>query len=109
MILATDWNAAWLMTGMGLGVVFSILILLVLGLQIFRAVAANKGVKPLPAKAVVNTPQPKPAVVVSDAEKAAVVTAVYLYLNNIHDDESGKLTIHFTEHSGWHAVLNHSI
>ena len=83
MILATDWTAAWLMTGVGVGVVFAILIILVLVLQIFDAVVGSSGVKPL--------------------------AAVYLYFNNIHDEESGKLTIHLNEHTGWHAVLNHSI
>jgi sodium pump decarboxylase gamma subunit len=110
MILATDWTAAWLMTGVGVGVVFAILVILVLVLQIFDAVVGSSGVKPLAAKSAAGTvAQPKPLAAASDAEKAAVATAVYLYFNNIHDEESGKLTIHLNEHTGWHAVLNHSI
>ena len=46
MILATKWTTAWLMTGLGFGAVFSILVLLVLLLQIFSYVAAKSEVKP---------------------------------------------------------------
>ena len=53
MILATNWSAAWLMTGMGVGTVFVILILLVLILQIFSVVAAaGKDKAPTTAKSI---------------------------------------------------------
>ena len=106
MILATDWATAWLMTGMGIGVVFSILILLVLVLQIFSKVASSGTVKPAAVKPAA---KPQPLSAASDADKAAVAVAVYLFMNNLHDEESGKLTIHLNEHTGWHAVLNNAI
>ncbi len=109
MILETDWTTAWLMTGLGVGVVFSILVLLVLVLQIFSFVAKGKKVKPQTAKVAQASTAPQSLDGASDIEKAAVATAVYLYLNNLHDEESGKLTIHLNEHTGWHAVLNNAI
>ena len=35
-----------------------------------------------------------------------VATALYLYLNSAHDEESGVLTIKNSQPSNWHAVLN---
>ena len=35
-----------------------------------------------------------------------VATALYLYLNSAHDEESGVLTIKNNQSSNWHAVLN---
>ena len=43
---------------------------------------------------------------VAQADEAAVATAVYLYLNGRHDEESGVLTIHVNDHSLWHEELN---
>ncbi len=109
MMIATNWTAAWLLTGVGIGVVFCILILLVLVLQFFSALTAKNGVKPLAAPAAKQSSKPQPLSAASDADKAAVAVALYLYTNNLHDDESGVLTIHLNEHTAWHAVLNNSI
>ena len=42
----------------------------------------------------------------SDIDQIAIATAIYLYTANQHDEESGILTIHHTDHSAWHAELN---
>ena len=44
-----------------------------------------------------------------EEDMAAVATAVYLYLNSAHDEESGVLTIQNDERSLWHAELNASV
>jgi hypothetical protein len=44
-----------------------------------------------------------------EEDMVAVATAVYLYLNSAHDEESGVLTIQNDEHSLWHAELNASV
>ena len=41
----------------------------------------------------------------SEADLAAVATAVHLYQNDLHDYESGVLTWHPTE-TAWHSELN---
>lgn len=103
----TSWADRWFLAGISVATVFAILIILVFVLAIFSFVAtkaANKG------KAV-QSAQAKPAtaaVPVSEAsadDMAAVATALYLYMNNSHDEESGVLTI-TQGNSSWGSVLN---
>ena len=112
-LLSTDWGLAWGMAGISVGVVFSILILLVGVLYVFSWVATRKAVKAeTAAKPKVLTGaeyvKSKQADIASasDNEQAAIATAVYLYMGNQHDEESGVLTIHHTDHTAWHAELN---
>lgn len=105
MILATNWGTAWLMTGMGFGVVFLILILLVIILSIFSSVFV-KPAKAADTKPAAMAQMAQPIANASEDDKAAVAVALYLYLNNQHDEESGKLTIVPTPNAGWHSVLN---
>ena len=103
-LLTTDWGQAWTMAGIGPGVVFLILLLLVCILTVFSFVARGKKEEPVVAK-VAETGSPKSGSV-SQADEAAVAMAVYLYMNGRHDEESGILTIHVNEHSLWHEELN---
>ena len=96
-----------------MGVVFAILVLLVLVLYVFSFVAAGKSAKAAEtAKPKVLTGaeyvKSKQADIASasDLDKVALATAVYLYMGNQHDEESGILTIHHTDHTAWHAELN---
>jgi Na+-transporting methylmalonyl-CoA/oxaloacetate decarboxylase gamma subunit len=111
--LSTDWGLAWGMAGISVGVVFAILILLVLVLYVFHFVAAGTAAKTeSAAKPKVLTGadfvKSKQADIASASEldKIALATAVYLYMGNQHDEESGILTIHHTDHTAWHAELN---
>ncbi len=108
MILLTDWSTAWLMTGMGVGIVFCILVILVLILQFMgrinsHAAQGQKAGEPLQADAC-GCAQGK----ASDNDLAAVAMAIHLYQNDLHDYESGVLTWHPTE-TGWHSELNPSL
>lgn len=103
MVLLSITSDTWLMTGMGIGVVFIILCLLVLVLQVFSLVAKSAAPKPVAAPV---TPAAQPVENASEDEKAAVAVAVYLYLNDAHDKESGILTIRQNENAHWGAVLN---
>ncbi|MBR4534337.1 MAG: OadG family protein [Bacteroidaceae bacterium] len=112
-ILSTDWGLAWGMAGISVGVVFTILVLLVCVLYIFSALAKGSAAKvETVAKPKVLTGaeyvKSKQADIASasEAEQAAIATAVYLYMGNQHDEESGILTIHHTDHPAWHAELN---
>lgn len=106
MILASITGTTWLMTAMGIGVVFVILILLVAVLKIFSVTAkeTTKVVK----KSVDKVDDIANKVASSDEEKEAVAVAVALYLNldDMHDHESGVLTIKHTANTEWHSVLN---
>ena len=101
------------MAGISVGVVFTILLLLVCVLYIFSAVAKGSATKvEAAAKPKVLTGaeyiKSKQADIASasDVEKAAIATAIFLYMGNQHDEESGILTIHHTDHTAWHAELN---
>ena len=47
-----------------------------------------------------------PAASASDADKAAIATALYLYFQNVHDEESDVITIRSNHNSAWHHELN---
>lgn len=112
--LLTDWGLAWGMAGISVGVVFSILILLVIVLYIFNFVAKNQTAKAENSSKVTKVltgaeyVKSKQAAIAnaSELDQVAIATAVYLYMANQHDEESGRLTIHHTDHSAWHAELN---
>ncbi len=107
---------AWGMAGISVGVVFTILVLLVCVLYVFSAMAAGKAAKAkeeskpkvLTGAEFIKSQQARIADA-SDLDKVAIATAVYLYMGNQHDEESGILTIHHTDHSAWHAELNEHI
>ena len=99
-----------MMAGISVGVVFTILVLLVLVLYIFNFMAAPKQVATAKPKVLTGAEyiKSKQADIASasDLDKVALATAVYLYTANQHDEESGLLTIHHTDHTAWHAELN---
>lgn len=103
----------WMMAGFSITVVLGILILLVIVLYIFSAVASLGHIKRTPRVLKVNEApvQPlaagEPSTSPDEDSLAAVAMAVHLYLSNQHDDESGILTIPMHDQlGGWHEVLN---
>jgi len=44
--------------------------------------------------------------IAENTRNAAIATAVYLYMQGRHDEESGIITIHHSDHPLWHAELN---
>ena len=105
MTLLTDWPTAWLMTGISVGIVFCILLILVLVLQLMGRINSHQGTTATATRQPDGSPcccnSGKP----SETDMAAVATAVHLYQNDLHDIESGVLTWHPTE-TGWHSELN---
>ena len=94
------------MTGVGIGVVFSILLVLVLILQIFTLVARMTKPKVNEVKNDFSTKQQAKAFEqASEQDKAAVAVALYLYYNDAHDHESGVLTHTYNFHH-WRRELN---
>ena len=103
------WTDAWARTGMGFGVVFTVLLVLVFVLIAFGVVSRLTGNKAPKVAKVAEQPAKAAAMPVasaSDADKAAVATALYLYFQNVHDEESNVVTIHHTPNSAWHHELN---
>ena len=104
MTVLTITSESWYMAGISVGVVFAILAVLVLVLVFFSFIAKRANVHTQP-----KTPflAPGKHADAADGDDLVVVaTALYLYLNSAHDEESGILTFKNSQPSNWHAVLN---
>ena len=96
----------WLLAGISILVVFSILIILVLILGIFTAVAKKTTAKAKAVKTSIETSlEAKSFEKASEQDKAAVAKALYLYFNERDNRESRVLTI-VPYPSAWGAQLN---
>ena len=96
----------WLLAGISVLVVFSILLILVAILSIFTAVAKKTTAKAKAVKSTIeNSLEAKSFEKASDEDKAAVATALYLYFNERDNRESRVLTI-VPYPSAWGATLN---
>lgn len=92
----------WLLAGISMLVVFSILVILVAILNIFSLVSK----KQTSTKTVKGSPeQSKGLEKANEEDKAAVATALYLYFEEINNSESRVLTIS-PYNSAWGAQLN---
>lgn len=103
-LLTTDWTAVWSMTGIGIGTVIALLALLSVILAIFSRVTRKTRDKVKAGVVAVKEVVEKDEIA-ENTRNAAIATAVYLYMQGRHDEESGILTIRHTN-SNWHAVLN---
>ena len=96
----------WLLAGISICVVFSILIILVLILGIFTAAAKKTTAKVKAVKTTIDTNmEAKTFEKASEEDKAAVATALYLYFQEKNNRESRVLTI-VPYPSAWGAQLN---
>lgn len=104
-LLYTNWSTVWLMTGLGIGTVFVILLVLFGVLSIFSKVTRKTRDKVLTGVEAVKNVVEKDEIA-ENLRNAAIATAVYLYMQGRHDEESGIITIHHPDHPLWHAELN---
>ena len=96
----------WLLAGISVLVVFSILLILVLILGIFTAIAKKTTAKAKAVKSTISSSlEAKSSEKASDEDKAAVATALYLYFEERDNRESRVLTI-VPYPSAWGAQLN---
>jgi len=96
----------WLLAGISVLVVFSILLILVLILGIFTAIAKKTTAKVKTVKSTIETSlEAKSFEKASDEDKAAVAMALYLYFNERDNRESRVLTI-VPYPSAWGPQLN---
>ncbi len=110
-LLATNWTNVAIQTCMGLGVVFSVLIILVLVLKLFGLVFAEKQQKvdleqasshPTPENIIKGSQLSSDA---SEADMAAIATALHLYFNAAHDTESYTITIKHNHATAWNSKV----
>ena len=96
----------WLLAGISVLVVFSILLILVLILGIFTAIAKKTTAKVKAVKSTLGSSlEAKSFEKASDEDKAAVAMALYLYFHEMDNRESRVLTI-VPYPSAWGAQLN---
>ena len=96
----------WLLAGISVLVVFSILVILVAILNVFTIVAKKTTAKVKAVKSTISSSlEAKSFEKASDEDKAAVATALYLYFNERDNRESRVLTI-VPYPSAWGATLN---
>ena len=94
------------MAGISILVVFSILLILVLILGVFTAVAKKTTAKVKAVKSTIDTSlEAKSFEKASEEDKAAVATALYLYFKEKDNRETRVLTI-VPYPSAWGATLN---
>ena len=96
----------WVLAGISIAVVFSILVVLVLVLNIFSLVATKAVIKK-PAKKDIKAEynNAKTLANASLDDKVAVAVALYLYEQDEMNQESGIITITHNDHS-WSSQLN---
>ena len=96
----------WLLAGISVCVVFAILVILVLILGIFTAIAKKTSAKAKAVKSSISSSlEAKSFEKASEEDKAAVATALYLYFQEKDNRESRVLTI-VPYPSAWGAQLN---
>ncbi len=96
----------WLLAGISVLVVFSILVILVAILNVFTIVAKKTTEKAKAVKSTIETiEQAKTFEKASEEDKAAVAMALYLYFQEKDNRESRVLTI-VPYPSAWGAQLN---
>ncbi len=106
MTILTITPEAWYIAGISPCVVFAILVLLVLVLVGFGVVAKRANSHQMAGVKASALAPGKRADAADGDDLVVVATALYLYLNSAHDEESGVITIKNTQSSNWHAVLN---
>ena len=112
-VLSVNWSDVLAMSGMGFGVVFCVLLLLVVVMVLLGSVVQK--IENVVTKHSAAAPSVAPASSVASAadaseeDKAAIAMALYLHFHNVHDEESHVITIHHKEYSAWHHELNQQV
>ncbi len=102
--LVVDWGHTWLVTGVGFGMVFVLLVFLILILKLFGSIMeSGKAPKKAEAPKTAAVAAAAPKTVSEDDDLAAVAMALHLYFNGVHDEEPTEITIRNIErrYSPW--------
>jgi Na+-transporting methylmalonyl-CoA/oxaloacetate decarboxylase gamma subunit len=86
-ILNINWSNAFVVAGLGMGVVFVLLAMLVFLLNCFSYLFIKK------KKQTTEMPIITANNVFTEAETAAIATTLHLFYQDMHDEESGVITI----------------
>ena len=108
-MLAINWGNAFLITGVGFGLVFAVLVLLIFIVKLFGVIFVQKpkaqaAAVAAPAAAVASAPPAE----VGEEDMGAIAYALHMFYD-MHDEESDVLTFSHEEYnySPWnHQGLN---
>ena len=110
-ILATNWTHVWMVTLLGFGLVFLLLVVLIYVLKLFGYIMRPrvKVENPKEVHEAVGTPhkETSESITLTGNATAAIAMALHLYYNGIHDEEPTHVTIKKVErkYSPWNAKL----
>ncbi len=110
-LLAANWGHIWMVTLLGFGLVFVLLVVLIYVLKLFGAIMHPrvKVENPQEVHKSVGTPRKETSekIVLTGEATAAIAMALHLYYNGIHDEEPTKVTIKEVErkYSPWNSKL----
>jgi Na+-transporting methylmalonyl-CoA/oxaloacetate decarboxylase gamma subunit len=98
---AVNWSDTFVIAGLGISIVFFVLILLVGVLVLFSKIFSKKSKAVQPVAATVGA-----ADTLLESKKAAIAMGLYLFYSDTHDEESYMMTIcKHDDHSFWTSKL----
>jgi len=106
MVLAVNWGNALIITLLGFSLVFTLLVVLVFIVLIFGRIMSQNGTDKKVEKPVRVQNQTE-TFCLTDEEKTVVALAMHLAYEELHDDETRKLTMNHTqrENSPWNSKI----
>ena len=110
-ILAANWSHVWMVTLLGFGLVFLLLVVLIYVLKLFGVIMHPrvKVENPHEVHEAVGQPHKEDSehITLTGNATAAIAMALHLYYNGIHDEEPTHITIKKIErrYSPWNSKL----
>ena len=110
-LLAANWSHVWMVTLLGFGLVFVLLVVLIYVLKLFGVIMHPrvKVDKPHEVHEAVGAPRTQDAehITLTGNATAAIAMALHLYYNGIHDEEPTQITIKKIErkYSPWNSKI----
>jgi len=98
-ILNINWSNAFMVSILGVGIVFVVLIMLVFLLNGFSCLFVEKKNRTTHIQEVTVDGVP------TEAEAAAIAMALHLYFEDVHDEESDIITIVDNKNSVWNSKI----
>ena len=110
-LLATNWSHVWMVTLLGFGLVFLLLVVLIYVLKLFGLIMRPrvKVENPQEVHKSVGTQSKETSekITLTGQATAAIAMALHLYYNGVHDEEPTQVTIKKVErrYSPWNSKL----
>ncbi len=106
----TDWGFIGIVTALGFGLVFILLVALIFILKGFGWIMQPKAkvVKKAEVKDNVEHPEHEKEITLWSSTTAVIAMALHLYYNEVHDEESTKVTIEKVDrrYSPWSSKIH---